>query len=593
MSFRWGPGPVFHYEWVTSSRRWQMYAGRSLFVLLLLAALFTVWYTDANQYSSATGLSGYRKILAEMGEKFFYAVVGTQLTLVLLVAPALTTGAVCVDKTRGTLLHLLTTDLTNAEIILGKLATRLVTLFNLVLCTFPVLFLCTLEGGIDPDALIGAFLITLGVAIFTGTLALTLSVWCRKTYEVLLAVYMIVFLLLIVNPLLRFWGLKVTPPFWIEALNFYWVAFAPYMVPGAITLADDCAFLAGCALAAVIFVLAAVWRVRAVAIRQSSQVTKPRGRWLRFLDLGRLTWWLPGFGLDFSPVLWREWHRKRPSRWVRAVWTVYVTLALIFTGTAIWQYFATTNRTELTPFVNAFQVALGLLLVSVGSVTALSEERVRGTMDLLLTTTIPTWKIVWGKWGGVYRTVILLSLLPGMLMFALACGNDFWPAVQVMVGLVLAYGAAVTSFGLALATWNRRPGRALALSVIVYVAITAGWFLIVFLLLRWSFSDTAQGLAIGSPWYGSGLLAADMESQRITRASLQNPFAFSHLGWAILWTVLYTLAAAVLLALTLATFNASLGRMPYYPGPVHEAVRPARARAARARPAAARLVRRQ
>ncbi|HEV3084228.1 MAG TPA: ABC transporter permease, partial [Gemmataceae bacterium] len=300
-----------------------------------------------------------------------------------------------------------------------------------------------------------------------------------------------------------------------------------------------------------------------------------------------------GFGLDFNPVLWREWHRKRPSRWVRAVWTVYVTLALIFTGTAIWQYFATTNRTELTPFVNAFQVALGLLLVSVGSVTALSEERVRGTMDLLLTTTIPTWKIVWGKWGGVYRTVILLSLLPGMLMFALACGNDFWPAVQVMVGLVLAYGAAVTSFGLALATWNRRPGRALALSVIVYVAITAGWFLIVFLLLRWSFSDTAQGLAIGSPWYGSGLLAADMESQRITRASLQNPFAFSHLGWAILWTVLYTLAAAVLLALTLATFNASLGRMPYYPGPVHEAVRPARARAARARPAAARLVRRQ
>ena len=46
----------------------------------------------------------------------------------------------------------------------------------------------------------------------TGTLALTLSVWCSKTYEVLLAVYMIIFLLLMVNPLLRFWGLKVTPP---------------------------------------------------------------------------------------------------------------------------------------------------------------------------------------------------------------------------------------------------------------------------------------------------------------------------------------------------------------------------------------------
>src|SRR5438270_6870324 len=284
MAFRWGPGPVFTFEWVTSSRRWQMYAGRSLFVLLLLASLFVVWFTESSHYAVASGLSGYRKMLAEMGEKFFYAVVGTQLTLVLLVAPAVTGGAVCVDKTRGTLLHLLTTDLTNAEIILGKLTTRLITLFSLVLCALPVLFLCALEGGIDPDALIGAFLITLGIALFTGTLALTLSVWCSKTYEVLLAVYMIIFLLLMVNPLLRFWGLKVTPPFFVEALNIFWLAFAPYWSPGAISLNDDLSFVGGCAAVAVVFVLLSVWRVRAVAIHQSSKFIKPRGRLWRFLD---------------------------------------------------------------------------------------------------------------------------------------------------------------------------------------------------------------------------------------------------------------------------------------------------------------------
>ena len=40
---RIGLGPVFVYEWITSSRRWQIYAQRSLFVSALLLALVGVW----------------------------------------------------------------------------------------------------------------------------------------------------------------------------------------------------------------------------------------------------------------------------------------------------------------------------------------------------------------------------------------------------------------------------------------------------------------------------------------------------------------------------------------------------------------------
>ena len=35
-------------------------------------------------------------------------------------------------------------------------------------------------------------------------------------------------------------------------------------------------------------------------------------------------------------------------------------------------------------------------------------------------------------------------------------------------------------------------------------------------------------------------------------------------GWSVAWVVVYALAAAVLLILVLLTFNACLGRMPYY-----------------------------
>ena len=39
---------------------------------------------------------------------------------------------------------------------------------------------------------------------------------------------------------------------------------------------------------------------------------------------------LPGPTLDANPVLWREWHRKRPSRWSRGVWITYFGLVSLF-----------------------------------------------------------------------------------------------------------------------------------------------------------------------------------------------------------------------------------------------------------------------
>jgi hypothetical protein len=40
MVLRWGLGPVFASEWLTTSRRWQSYAGRAVFAGVLLVGLF-------------------------------------------------------------------------------------------------------------------------------------------------------------------------------------------------------------------------------------------------------------------------------------------------------------------------------------------------------------------------------------------------------------------------------------------------------------------------------------------------------------------------------------------------------------------------
>ena len=61
-----------------------------------------------------------------------------ELTAVLLIAPAATAGAICLDKARGTLAHVFLTDLTDREIVLGKLAARLVPVWGLLLCLLNV-----------------------------------------------------------------------------------------------------------------------------------------------------------------------------------------------------------------------------------------------------------------------------------------------------------------------------------------------------------------------------------------------------------------------------------------------------------------------
>jgi ABC-type transport system involved in multi-copper enzyme maturation permease subunit len=315
--------------------------------------------------------------------------------------------------------------------------------------------------------------------------------------------------------------------------------------------------------------LAAV-TVRPVTVRQASQPQRRRRRRLSWL---RRPGWL-GPRLDRNPVLWREWHRQRPSRWVRVVWAVYVILAVVATASVI------QNRDSqgLAAFITALQVSVGLLLASVAAVTGLSEERVRGSLDVLLTTPLPTRAIVWGKWRGAFRLVPWLAVLPVVNVIAVAKPGNMpplvtppggiapaikvvehpgliWLCVPLMAVLVLCYGAAVTSFGLACATWVRRQGRAIAASVVGYALVTVGWLALVAAIVP---HREAEWLMIASPFFGPGELAAE-SGMTYHRTADGLPDCF---GPAVGWAGGYAAAAGLLYLAVLATFNRCLGRVP-------------------------------
>ena len=122
MARRVGLGPVFAFEWRMASRRWQAYAMRSLTVLLLLGAITLIWSGSPETRSAAVTIAQQ----AQVGKTFYETTAIILLGLVGLAAPAATAGAICQDKARGNLTLLFATDLSDAEIVLGKLAARLV-----------------------------------------------------------------------------------------------------------------------------------------------------------------------------------------------------------------------------------------------------------------------------------------------------------------------------------------------------------------------------------------------------------------------------------------------------------------------------------
>jgi ABC-type transport system involved in multi-copper enzyme maturation permease subunit len=580
-----GPGPVFAFEWLMTARRWQTYAMRSTTVLLLLGAMWLVWQEQVGR-TATDEMSIVRQ--SQVARVFFGTTTMILLGLVGLAAPAAAAGSICLDRARGNLTLLFATDLSDAEIVLGKLAARLVPVLGLILCATPVLSIATLFGGIDPVGVVGALLVVLACAVFGCSLALTLSVWGRKTHEVLMATYVFGILYLLSAPILAGiqgglptgWWRSWFPTF-LDLLPYnpiFLVLAAIEGPPGGVrpvTFGTQATFLGLGLAASLTLVAVATWRIRRVVLRQLGECERasrwtrarwslgaidperlgPRGRWLvRLRQLHHRI--VPGPSLDRNPVLWRECQRKQPSRWDLVLWGTYALLCGGFSLYAIGLLIDGQRwGRKLGMLVNALQVAGGLLMLSVSAATSLAEERQRGSLDVLMTTPLPTRSIVWGKWWGTFRSVPRLLILPSLLAFALSLHTGRLWGMALMAALILAYGAAITSLGLALATWMPRMGRAVGTTVGLYTTMCLGWIPLSFVICGDGPGSEVLGVVAGSPLMGVGiyssLLAGDGPRHEFVGQT----------AWTIFWAIAYGGVALALLLATLGTFNRCLGRV--------------------------------
>jgi ABC-type transport system involved in multi-copper enzyme maturation permease subunit len=476
----------------------------------------------------------------------------------------------------------LVTDLSDAEIILGKLAARLVPILALVACTWPVMAISSLLGGIDPLALTLAFAIMIAVALLGCSLALMLSVWARRAHEVVLVVYFVWGVLVLAWPIwyaLSLARLVSGPDHWLLVANPFYLAFAPYTAPNQVGIEDYLGFFGAAIAVSLAAVLLAVWRMRPVASRSDSKARKGAG----FGLLGRFSRALPGPALDGNPVLWREWRRLRPSAWMVTI-TLFVwgttTIACVAGAYWIRRHGVAPGAGPVAAVIIGVGASLlltlfGLLMLSVVAPTSMSEERQRGSLDVLVTTPLSTPAILLAKWWGTFRLVPLLAIGPGLLALALATARvsarttrGIMPFVKnlnlgvrltaafFLVATILIYGAAIVSLGVALATWIKRQSRAMATSVCIFMLIAVAWPVLMI-----GPGRNAAGLAELSPIYSAAALGEDL--------TMRTDHIAKTLWWVGFWDATMAASAIGLYWLAVRTFDEAFGRIPERPRTSH------------------------
>ena len=233
---------------------------------------------------------------------------------------------------------------------------------------------------------------------------------------------------------------------------------------------------------------------------------------------------------------------------MRIAWGLYAAVGVLWLVLSLRQVLSPNMLAEEIALMSAFQVALGLLLLSVSAATSLAEERVRGSLDILLSTPMSTRSILAGKWWGTFRQVGPVLFWPALLSAGLLFHFGNWPNYLLLIGVILGYGAVITSLGLALATWVSRLGRAIALCVTAYVVFSIGWPILILLV---SSSSSGPGLVMGCPAIGTFFATALVGPDRFGPHDRSQDF----MAPLTIWMMFDLALAAALFARTCSTLR--------------------------------------
>ncbi len=167
--------PIYDRERKSGSRSVRFPAVLTTFnIFLASAALAAMWVTIHRV--SETGELRYSVFLS-----MFSRLAWLEFAASAVMMPAITSGCITGEREKKTLELVLTTRMTPAEIILGKLLSALSGVVVLLLTGTPVFAAVLLFGGVRPRDLALLYLLILLTACFTGSIGMFFSAVSRRT----------------------------------------------------------------------------------------------------------------------------------------------------------------------------------------------------------------------------------------------------------------------------------------------------------------------------------------------------------------------------------------------------------------------------
>lgn len=167
--------PVYKREMTVSSRSIQL----PLIMMAFNSILALVALLDMYSVASQVNVTAEIPYASFLDLYVFVALI--EFLMLFFIMPALTAGSISGERERQTLDLMLSTQMTPAQIIFGKLCTSLVHMALLVISSFPVVSLVFVYGGIRLKDLGLLMLLYLAVALLCASFGLCFSAVCKRS----------------------------------------------------------------------------------------------------------------------------------------------------------------------------------------------------------------------------------------------------------------------------------------------------------------------------------------------------------------------------------------------------------------------------
>jgi ABC-type transport system involved in multi-copper enzyme maturation permease subunit len=170
---------------------------RDLFVRCGYLALLILVVIFALIGSGGSLGTGSLTALAQVSASLFQQMSYLQLGLVALLAPIFTAGAITQEKDSQTYDILLSTPLSNGQIVLGSLLSRLFFVVALLISGIPIFSITQIFGGVAIRSIVLSFLIAAATTFVTGSLAMAIATFKVGTRRTIFSFYLFIVIYLV------------------------------------------------------------------------------------------------------------------------------------------------------------------------------------------------------------------------------------------------------------------------------------------------------------------------------------------------------------------------------------------------------------